>query len=134
MMDHLLSNCTRRVSRVEFCKGFYVFKGFVIHTVWQYIGKTTYKRMDQSTHAVSGASLSLFSKRYFTSEISKQPALLNSVRQCDEYSPGGHDDSSSTGPKFQRRRIFFLILWSVPQPCSHCSRPRSGIPIFVYDL
>ena len=32
----------------------------------------------EKTHAVSGASLSLFSRRYLTSEINKQPALLNS--------------------------------------------------------
>lgn len=30
------------------------------------------------THAESGASLSLFSRRYLTSEIRRQPALLNS--------------------------------------------------------
>ena len=31
------------------------------------------------THTVSGASLSLFSSRYLTSEIRRQPALLNSA-------------------------------------------------------
>jgi hypothetical protein len=32
-----------------------------------------------TTHAVSGASLSRFSRRYFTSEMRRHPALLNSV-------------------------------------------------------
>jgi len=36
------------------------------------------------THTVSGASLSLFSSRYLTSEIKRQPALLNSVKSNDE--------------------------------------------------
>lgn len=36
-------------------------------------------RERRGTHAVSGASLSLFSSRYLTSEMSKQPALLNST-------------------------------------------------------
>ncbi|KAG5220092.1 Vacuolar amino acid transporter [Salix suchowensis] len=35
---------------------------------------------EDSPHGVSGASLSRFSSRYLTSEISKQPALLNSER------------------------------------------------------
>lgn len=34
-----------------------------------------------TTHTVSGASLSLFSSRYLTSEIRRQPALLNSGRR-----------------------------------------------------
>ena len=34
------------------------------------------------TDTVSGASLSLFSSRYLTSEIRRQPALLNSEERC----------------------------------------------------
>lgn len=74
---------------------------------------------DTIAYAVSGASLSLFSSRYLTSEINKQPALLNSI------TPSGSDDTiqmtliSPTCAKFQRRRIFFLGLRSVPQPGGH---------------
>ena len=48
----------------------------------------TLQRKDQNdciarmTHTVSGASLSLFSSRYLTSEIRRQPALLNSAEMA----------------------------------------------------
>lgn len=38
-----------------------------------------YMREASGTHAVSGGSFSLFSNKYFTSEMSRQPALLNST-------------------------------------------------------
>ena len=38
-----------------------------------------YMREASGTHAVSGGSFSLFSNKYFTSEMSRQPALLNSA-------------------------------------------------------
>lgn len=52
-----------------------------------------------TTHTVSGASLSLFSSRYLTSEIRRQPALLNSV---ERWSGKG---MSRGGIKLGRKRV-----------------------------
>ena len=56
----------------------------------------------RATHAVSGASLSLFSNRYFTSEMSKQPALLNSEQLTVSTEAGIAHGSHrySPGPSF----------------------------------
>ncbi len=49
---------------------------------WLKNGLANARRM---THTVSGASLSLFSSRYLTSEIKRQPALLNSAKGGKEW-------------------------------------------------
>ncbi len=43
------------------------------------VGQWIVPKKSKVTYAVSGASLSRFSNKYFTSEMSKQPALLNSI-------------------------------------------------------
>jgi len=48
--------------------------------LWLVGHKRERERKHKVTYAVSGASLSRFSNKYFTSEMSKQPALLNSKR------------------------------------------------------
>lgn len=77
-----LSNSTGGVGCVEFGKRFDILQGLVIHTIRQPSlmsqNQLDMNRYVKVTHAVSGASLSLFSSRYLTSEINRQPALLNS--------------------------------------------------------
>jgi hypothetical protein len=74
----LLSDGAGRIGGVELGESPHVFQGFIVYSV------TNENQSNSSakgkTHAESGASLSLFSSKYLTSEISRQPALLNSTR------------------------------------------------------
>ena len=82
-LKNALSNSTGRIRRVKLCKRLHIFKSFVIHAIQRskYFVLSfhfTNFRCEETTHAVSGASLSRFSNKYLTSDINRQPALLNS--------------------------------------------------------
>ena len=68
-------------------------------------------------HAVSGASLSRFSSRYFTSDMSKQPALLNSDRVEDAIQE--RKGLELTWTKFQCSCILLFMGWFVSQSGCH---------------
>ena len=55
----------------------FTYSSVLLYTLKQMF-RWDHEKCQKRTHAVSGASLSLFSRRYLTSEINKQPALLNS--------------------------------------------------------
>ena len=78
-----LSNGAGGIRCVEFGERLDVFKSFVVHTARRLVRDDG--TMSSTPYTVSGASLSLFSRRYLTSEMSRHPALLNSVkigREC----------------------------------------------------
>ena len=51
---------------------------YTLHRTKHFRQQESATNTQESTYMVSGASLSLFSSKYFTSEMSKHPALLNS--------------------------------------------------------
>ena len=74
-----LSNGAGGIRCVEFGERLDVFKSLVVHTARGLVRDDS--TMCSTPYTVSGASLSLFSRRYLTSEMSRHPALLNSVNR-----------------------------------------------------
>ena len=65
------------------------------------------------THLVSGASLSRFSRRYLTSEMSRQPALLNSTRWGKPVAEVCAADGGVTSAELEGGRVLVLKLGTV---------------------
>jgi len=74
--------------------------------------------------AVSGASLSLFSSKYFTSDMSKHPALLNSRQvenetcQGNKFEVSHQDQVSMLRHPLLRSVVYVEVLWSCPRVAS----------------
>lgn len=77
----ILSDGACSIGRCKFGKLIHIFDRFVIHSEEHSEGSLLKRDRPLKTYVLSGASLvsSLCSRRNLTSEISRQPALLNSI-------------------------------------------------------
>jgi hypothetical protein len=130
----ILSNGTGGIRRIELRERLHVLQRLVVDSGQSIQPEPSQADGRQRADAVSGGSLSRFSSRYLTSDMSKQPALLNSVirtmspgteqegRERLHLSPSFNAEASSSSAccRFRKRDMGVRdrITWDSETPSS----------------